>query len=73
LYLSGGAGKKKKVDSKVGSPTSAVKDRANADKKNLIQILKDADPEASKEEIERFVKFVSELLVFLKIQDDPMT
>lgn len=40
--------------------------------KNLYQILKDADPDASKEELDKFVKFVTELLSFLNLQDDPM-
>jgi hypothetical protein len=38
----------------------------------LIQILKDADPDASKEEIDKFVRFVTELLSFLNLYEDPM-
>jgi hypothetical protein len=39
---------------------------------NLIQILKDADPDASKEELDKFVRYVTELLSYLNIQEDPM-
>ena len=38
----------------------------------MIQILKDADPDASKEEIDKFVRFVTELLSFLNLYEDPM-
>ena len=70
MFLSGGAGKKKKndFDSKVGSPSaSSNKEKIRDDKKNLVQILRDADPEAAKEEIDKFGKFVSDLLYFLNI------
>ena len=42
------------------------------DKKNTIQILKDADPEAPKEEQDKFLKYVTDLLYYLNIQEDPM-
>ena len=38
----------------------------------MIQILKDADPDASKEEIDKFVRFVTELLSYLNPYEDPM-
>ena len=71
MFLSGGAGKKKKIDSKVGSPNNQNR-KTQSSGKNLIQILKDADPDASKEEIDKFVRFVTEILSFLNLQDDPL-
>ena len=71
VFLSGGAGKKKKIDSKVGSPNNQNRPK-QASGKNLIQILKDADPDASKEEIDKFVRFVTELLSYLNLYEDPM-
>ena len=72
VFLSGGAGKKKKIDSTVGSPSNQSREKQMSGGKNLIQILKDADPDASKDEIDKFVRFVTELLSFLNLQDDPM-
>ena len=60
------------MDSIIGSPLISRRERVRDDKKNLIQILKDADSEAPKEELDRFVKFVTDLLYFLNIQEDPM-
>ena len=59
------------MENSVGSPASKTSNRG-ADKKNLLQILREADPDAPKEEIEKFHKYVVELLQYMNIENDPM-
>jgi len=39
--------------------------------KTCIEILKDADPNATKEELEKYMKKIADIQSILKIEDDP--
>ena len=39
--------------------------------KTCIEILKDADPLATKEELEKYMKKIADIQTILKIEDDP--
>ena len=39
--------------------------------KTCVEILKDADPNATKEELEKYMKKIADILAILKYEDDP--
>ena len=41
--------------------------------KTCIEILKDADPLATKEELEKYMKKIADIQTILKIEDDPQS
>ena len=47
----------------------ASKPVKTVDKKNTNQILKEADPDATKEDIDRFMKLIEELMKYFNIVD----
>lgn len=47
----------------------ASKPLKTVDKKNTNQILKEADPDATKEDIDRFMKLIEELMKYFNIVD----
>ena len=40
------------------------------DKKTTVQTLKDADPDATPEELAKFMKLINELMVYLSVSED---
>ena len=66
VFLSGGAGKKKKIDSKVGSPNNQNRPK-QASGKNLIQILKkNGILLVTKILLKSFISGLVNLIVYLK-------
>jgi nitrate reductase assembly molybdenum cofactor insertion protein NarJ len=41
------------------------------DKKNTKEILKEADPDATSEEVAKFMKWIEDLMKYLNVNEDP--